>query len=225
MSQWLLLLSILTTPIANASDHGLVDGSVSPWEVFAFVGKVGPETWLKFDWDKLTTVVLVGNYNDSALVDHAHRHGVKAVAIANIYKVWLPDPRKRKMWILEQLRLVEQYNLDGINFDFEQPIDEGSREQKGYTKLIQETAKVFKSRRKDYQISVDLAWAPEGIDGRFYDAKAIAETVDLIFSQLIALFNEYPFAQHSLPQLWPMTCNPRCLAKQCALRWPILRPV
>lgn len=86
--------------------------------------------------DSLYYVVLVG-FHDADLVRHAHSHDVKAVAIANIAKNRLTDATYRHKWIKDQVNYAQQHNLDGVNVDFEEPIDRDSPESRGYTKLIQ----------------------------------------------------------------------------------------
>ena len=47
-------------------------------QVFAFVLNTTKATWLTFDWDKLTTIVLF-DFVDSELVCHAHQHNVRVL--------------------------------------------------------------------------------------------------------------------------------------------------
>ena len=152
------------------------------WEVFAFSSHVPPSTWLKFDWDKLTTLCLVGNY-DTDLILHAHSHGVKVVLIGNIPKADLPHSDRREAWVKRYLKLVTEHNLDGLNFDFEEDVGPESPEAVGYTDLVRETTEAFKKVNPDYQISIDFAWSANNIDGRYFDILGISKIVDLIFGK------------------------------------------
>lgn len=47
-------------------------------QVFVFASESNSSVWQKYDWDKLTTIVLVGWY-DAELMCHAHSHKVRVV--------------------------------------------------------------------------------------------------------------------------------------------------
>merc|ERR1711964_683895 len=51
----------------------------------------------------------------------------------------------------------------------------------GYTKLIKATADAYHTRIPGSQVSLDAAWGPWGIDGRYYDWIGLAEAVDFFF--------------------------------------------
>lgn len=52
-------------------------------EVFAFVQQCDNATWSKFDWGKLTTIVL-DNFYDPQLYCHAKANNVRVVNLADI---------------------------------------------------------------------------------------------------------------------------------------------
>jgi hypothetical protein len=45
------------------------------FQVFAFVLECNSSVWSKFDWEKLTTIVMF-NFYDIDLLKHAHDNGV-----------------------------------------------------------------------------------------------------------------------------------------------------
>ncbi|XP_042869877.1 di-N-acetylchitobiase-like isoform X2 [Penaeus japonicus] len=149
-------------------------------EVFAFVLKCDASVWSKFDWTKLTTIAIAGFY-DPHLVCFAHQHGVKVVKLGNFPTSNLPNATARANWVNLQASDTALKFLDGINIDYEDAIEPNTPEQKGLTSLVQETASVFHSVLPGSQVSFDVAWSADGIDGRFYEYKAIANYSDLIF--------------------------------------------
>lgn len=50
-----------------------------------------------------------------------------------------------------------------------------------YAALVKETAEAFHKKIPGSQVSLDAAWGPYGVDGRFYDWTAIADAVDFMF--------------------------------------------
>nr|XP_045600203.1 di-N-acetylchitobiase-like isoform X2 [Procambarus clarkii] len=149
-------------------------------EVFAFVLDCDPSVWGKFNWSKLSTIALAGFY-DLDLLCHAHEHGVKVVRLGNIPTSDLPNATARHNWVKLQVSDAALNFLDGINIDFEDVINPDSPEQEGLTNLVQETAEMFHTALPGSQVSFDVAWSANGIDGRYYDYKSIANYSDLIF--------------------------------------------
>jgi hypothetical protein len=65
--------------------------------------------------------------------------------------------------------------------DFEEEIEEGSPERDGLTALVQELGQTFHAFFPNAQISFDVAWSPNCIDGRCYDYAAIVNAVNFAF--------------------------------------------
>jgi hypothetical protein len=168
MPPLLLLLCLLPLP------------ALAAFEVFAFLLESPPAVWSQLPWRRLTTLCLAG-WLDPALVTTAHRHGVKVVFIANYPSDQLLNATHRKAWTRQQLDYAKLHKLDGVNFDFESPLQEGSGESRGYTRLVKEAVAVFHRELPASQVSVDVAWAPGGVDGRHYDYRAIGRLADLLF--------------------------------------------
>jgi len=67
----------------------------------------------------------------------------------------LPNKTARATWIHQQLAKVDQYYLDGINFDYENailPDQPGIR--KGYTDLVRETKAAFSEKYPDSMVTI-----------------------------------------------------------------------
>ncbi|XP_068236876.1 di-N-acetylchitobiase-like [Palaemon carinicauda] len=167
-------------------------------EVFAFVLDCEESVWSKFNWNKLTTIALAGKANTD-LICHAHENGVAVVSLENIPKDQLPNATARSAWVNERLMYAMSNSMDGINIDFEDPIDDQSPEMEGLSSLVQETVEAFHKIIPGSQVSYDVAWKAGGIDGRFYDYKAIGEYSDLVF---IMAYDE-------MSQIFDEPCNAR----------------
>ena len=80
---------------------------------------------------------------DPALVETAHTHGVKVSFIANYPKEHLLNSTYRKAWVEQQVHYAKKHTLDGVNFDFEDPLGPNSAESKAYTRLLKDTVAMF----------------------------------------------------------------------------------
>ena len=105
----------------------------------------------------------------------------QVVFIANFPKEQLLNSTARKLWTEQQVSYAEHHGLDGVNFDFEEELVIESEESRAYTKLFKSTVATFHQRIPDSQVSIDVAWSPDNIDGRGYQYRALAEAADLVF--------------------------------------------
>ncbi|WAQ94524.1 DIAC-like protein [Mya arenaria] len=150
-------------------------------EVFMFSLRATATDWVRYDWTKVTTVVMVG-YLDMGLVCLAHKHGARAVIIGDVTADVFVSPDKRKSWIAKQLDVVDRYFLDGLNFDFEGPILPDQFDLRdGYTALVRETRAALVEKFPFAMVSVDVAWGAQGVDERSYDNQGLAAAADFLF--------------------------------------------
>jgi len=150
-------------------------------EVFAFVLPCNSTEWLKYDWNALTTVSVVG-WEDQTFLCHAHNHGVRVVPLAagGYPADQLTNATARTEFVTSELEYLLEHGMDGINMDFETPLKWGSPEVDGYTALVKEMSDTVHGAIKDSQISVDLGlWVVYNF--RHYDSVGLAEASDLIF--------------------------------------------
>lgn len=164
------------------SDPSLCDPITTPArnEVFVFSLEADNNTWGRYDWDKITTICIVGFY-DPQLLCQAHSKGVRVVNLDAYPVSDLLDPDKRAAWIQQEVQDAQDKFLDGLNIDTEDPIPEGSPETDALTTLAQETTAAFQQAIPGSQVTFDIAWSPDGIDGRYYDAVGLANAVDFLF--------------------------------------------
>jgi di-N-acetylchitobiase len=182
----LLFVCVFVADICNAQCPCTVAEYCQPittqyeHEIFAFTMAVNKSTWEKYDWDKMTTIA-IGGFYDAELLCHAHRKNVRVVNIANFPVGNLTDSAARASWIAQQVAEVQRLYLDGINIDTEDAIDAGSPEVNALTQLVQETKEAFHSAINGSQVTFDIAWSPDGIDGRNYDAVGLSQAADFLF--------------------------------------------
>ena len=75
---------------------------------------------------------------------------------------------------------VRDQFADGINIDIEDPTQNGTNQSAWLTQLVQDTYLAFKMANKSYQVTFDVAWSPNCIDGRCYQYKDIASSTDFV---------------------------------------------
>jgi spore germination protein YaaH len=121
-------------------------------------------------------VALFGDVS-TELVDLAHSVGTRVVLPAPaISKENLTNTDARAAFISEAKELMSKYHLDGLNWDFETPFL-SSEEEDGMVSLFAELRTALPSA----QLSVDVAWSPNVIDGRNYRYAHLAELADFLF--------------------------------------------
>jgi di-N-acetylchitobiase len=74
-----------------------------------------------------------------------------------------------------------EYHTDGFNLDFEEAVDANSPESLGLTLLMQAFVDAFHTKIPGSQVTIDVAWSPNCIDGRCYDYAALAKASDFMF--------------------------------------------
>lgn len=189
-----------TKPGANASWCQPIAGApVRPQEVYGFRGggSLNAETkWQHYDWNRLTTVA----WADPAIPEltcRAHAAGARVVMAA-------PDPlplngsgsgssgddddgrdavAARALWVEGAVSKVQGAFMDGIVFDWESPVDPlaDAEVTRNYVALINATRAALHAAVPGSQVSVCLAWSPNGIDGRWYPNLDLIDAADVAY--------------------------------------------
>jgi len=130
-----------------------------------------------FDWDSITTVAWGSGLD---LVCEAHANGVRV--IAGVSPPLTDDQDAIASFVRETVASVTQNFYDGITFDWESPV-EGYDDPLNsyYLDVVTQTTKALKAVNPSYQVSVCAAWSPNGIDGRYYNYKALADATDYLY--------------------------------------------
>ncbi|XP_043226760.1 di-N-acetylchitobiase-like isoform X2 [Amphibalanus amphitrite] len=149
-------------------------------EVFAFVLNTTQSTWLTFDWKKLTTIVLF-DFIDAELVCHAHQNNVRVLHNANFLKANVTNATYRAQWVAEHVNYTRFHYLDGINVDFEDPMDAKEPARQAFVQLMNDTRKALQDYNVMTVLSVDVPWSPDCIDGRCYDFVGLQRHADMFF--------------------------------------------
>lgn len=149
-------------------------------EVFAFSNENNSTKWQFFDWSKLTTVVMF-NYINTSLMCLAHSHGVRAVALGAVDQLTVITPALRHLWVLQQMQIVQENFLDGLNFDYEHtmlPPEHHYRD--AFTDLIKQTVSGLRSIQPYAQVSICTVSNASSVT-MAYDYPELAKTVDFFF--------------------------------------------
>ena len=78
---------------------------------------------------------------------------MRVILGANIAVGQLTNETYKEEWVLEQLSRVKTHHADGINIDFEDPIQKYSREYYALTELTKEVADVIHDAVHGSQVS------------------------------------------------------------------------
>ena len=191
MENYLFLLGGLFLHFAASSTHGAcpcakeslcepVESSHNRPQVLGW--NVNPKVWQYYDWDKITTVGVFRTWDSDAdeMLCHAHANNVRVVLPGNFPVANLTSTADRKKWVDDITARTLTQHTDGVNFDVESPIAADSPERHALILLINETRNSLLRHNAHVQITADVAWSPDCIDGRCYDVKGMAEVTDFL---------------------------------------------
>jgi di-N-acetylchitobiase len=81
-------------------------------------------------------------------------------------------------WVNNVVTMVRGRFFDGITFDYEEPLEVDSIEAQTYVRMIRNTKRRL---GRSYQVTVCVAWSPDGIDGRNYPVRQLAQASDALY--------------------------------------------
>jgi len=136
--------------------------------------------WKYYPWDLITTVAITEKL-DPEFFCKAHQENVRVVFLADYPVNQLSNHTFRKEWIESLIIQVKDTYTDGVNVDVESVIPNNSNEKHILTLLMRELKNAFHSRIPGTQISFDVAWSPNCIDGRCYDYAGLSQESDFLF--------------------------------------------
>ena len=136
---------------------------------------------------------------NASVVCALHAAKVKLVANAPYPREQLHNSTFLDDFISRMIATVQGGFLDGINFDFEDPISSAGGDAAALTNVIARTTAALKAATKPYvSVSVDVAWSPDCIDLRCYDYAGIAAAVDQLFVMAYDMRSQV---------FWPADCD------------------
>ena len=170
--------------------------------------------YLNFNWTTVTTVVpttldIATDFSPNGtyytLTKHAHVHNARVAVFAAAIRPKYPlplngsHPTEQAAWISRAVQIVQQYNLDGINFDYEEPLNATDYRNEGYVRLVNQTRiallKMYQTNKQKGtmvpQVSVDVGWSSDHIDGRFYNGLGLAAASDYLYVMGYDLRSQY----------------------------------
>ena len=185
----LVFFSLLTSLICTQSSCPCSDDAlckplevVHDKEVFGFMSR--DYNWLKYNWTEITTIVVFTHINDTELFKvlcHAHSHQVRLVPHVGSDIMRVKNESAQDEYVKNIMERVEKYYFDGLNIDAEDPVADGSNEQNVLNVMVKKIYTAFKAANKNYQITFDVAWSSNCIDGRCYDYSELGKWTDFFF--------------------------------------------
>lgn len=149
-------------------------------EVFGF--SVDASNWAHYPLDVVTSVVNFAGALPPDVICLAHAAGVKVIGPAPYPRSELHNASFLSAFIASTVEAVASGFLDGVNFDFEDPLNATDGDAAALTNVVSSTAQALKSAVSPLlSISVDVAWSPNCIDLRCYDYAGLAAAADLLF--------------------------------------------
>jgi di-N-acetylchitobiase len=148
-------------------------------EIYGFIGN-DESALTGLNWTYITTLAWASN---DAIACEAHRHNARAVLAAPSFNLTLmaQDQQAQIAWVAQALQTVLQKWRDGIVFDHEAPLIKNSPEAQAYVSLVNMTKTIFHQANPSLQITVCAAWSPDGIDGRDYPYRDLADASDALY--------------------------------------------
>lgn len=174
---------VVTAAACSCTDPAWCQPLSSPpakQELFVFT--VTPGAHANYNWTYLTTIVAFYDLSsDPTLLCEAHSRNVRVILQADDFPLAnLTDASQRAAWVSTQVARVAASGADGVNVDIESPIT--SEDQPALlTALVSSLAMAMHAANKAYQVSFDVAWGPNNVDGRSYDYVGLGNAVDLMF--------------------------------------------
>eukprot|EP01098_Paradermamoeba_levis_P007045 TRINITY_DN2927_c0_g6_i1.p1 TRINITY_DN2927_c0_g6~~TRINITY_DN2927_c0_g6_i1.p1 ORF type:complete len:424 (-),score=93.29 TRINITY_DN2927_c0_g6_i1:42-1211(-) len=152
----------------------------SPPRKEIFIFQVTPQFYKSYDWTKITTVVVFGTL-DPDMYCYAHSQGVRVVLGASFPVSQLGNETAQNAWVENQLDRARQTYTDGINVDVEDEIATDSPARQQLVELLLKLKLKFREQiGSGTQITFDVAWSPNCIDGRCYDHVGLAQATDFL---------------------------------------------
>jgi len=146
-------------------------------EIVAF--QVDANNWKHYNFSIITTVALFTNLN-SEMLCAAHQNGVRVVWGVSYPYEQLGNSTQRSTWIKQMISQVQNTFTDGVNVDIEYPITQESPEVQELDLLMKELKTAFSQQIPGSQVTFDVAWSPNCIDGRCYDSFGLSQYTDFL---------------------------------------------
>ncbi|KAF2071790.1 hypothetical protein CYY_006897 [Polysphondylium violaceum] len=158
-----------------------------------FIFSIVQGNYKYYDWSQITTYAVFYPDPVGEALCVAHENNARLVFQASYPLLQLTNSTYKKEWIKQQIDLVENNYADGINIDFEASINDTQNELSAlYTALVAEVSLAMKKVNPNYQVTVDVPYAPYCTFGRCYDYLGLSQAADFLVLMFYDLFGSYP---------------------------------
>ena len=175
----LIIVDSASSSVCNCTNQTLCNVIPAPDKVVLGFTR-GFDNYKLYDWSRINTVVPFVPRKEMQIefICYAHSYGVSVLMPPAITIDIVLNVSRHSAAIADILKDVQSLVVDGVNFDFEGPLT--SDESKLYTMLVSKTRAALLSINKLYQVSVDVAWSANCIDGRCYDSLGLSQVTDYL---------------------------------------------
>ena len=156
-------------------------------EVFVWYVPGDLNTWMHYDWNKVTTIAILDDIENPLpqdLVCFAHSKQVRVVYVTQFgcwtdNCGWVANGTARAELTDRLVAKVSAEKLDGVNVDIEGLDDDQSQ----FTLLVQELVKKLNVFCTSCQVTIDLPFTPQPVDSfTGYNWPVLAESVDYLIT-------------------------------------------
>lgn len=172
-----LLSGPMPCPCADASLCAPLATPLPEKESFAF--QVVANNWPFYDWSRLTSIVLYDGM-DPAMLCMAHARGVRIIWAASFSASDLLNETAKSTFLADTISRVVSTYADGVNFDFEDPVEPDTPEYSALTDLTAALSSRLKAAVPTSSMSFDVAWSAQHIDVRYYNYSALSAVCDFL---------------------------------------------
>lgn len=110
----------------------------------------------------------------------AHKNNIRIV-YGTAYPVdKLHNATMRREWIQNWIVKLKNTYADGLNIDIEDVVAKDSQMARDMVTLLKEIREALAAEIPGSQLTFDVAWSPNCIDGRCYDWKGIADNTEFM---------------------------------------------
>lgn len=102
--------------------------------------------WKHYPWDLVTSVAWAGG----DIICKAHQNGARVIAAAPTDMPLTNDKAVRAKWTRSVVQMVKDNFVDGVTFDYEEPIAPGDPKSQYYVAIVNETNIALKAESPGY---------------------------------------------------------------------------
>lgn len=143
---------------------------------------MSPTGYQHYNWTYITTIAAFFSLETyPALLCAAHARGVRVVTKADYFPVAnLSSAADRAAWVQAQVARATAVGADGVNVDIEEPLS-GATAAGQLTSMVAALRGAMQAANPHAQVTFDVAWGPDDVDGRAYDYAGLASATDMLF--------------------------------------------